>query len=138
MSNVDWEGLKAKYDNRFEGAMGHVDLGYTLIEYLPHIFSEHERDQAEIAQLKRDSEMRRALLEHCLAKDERDQRVILAAEKQIKLFSTHPCLLEDGGFDHDWKFVDDSFDHEFGTERDFYYKCKHCNATKDPDEADDE
>ena len=30
--------------------------------------------------------------------------------------------------DHDWKFQDDSFDHEFGTERVHYWRCERCGA----------
>lgn len=33
--------------------------------------------------------------------------------------------------DHEWKFVDDSFDHEFGRERIHYMRCEKCDATKD-------
>ena len=54
-----------------------------------------------------------------------------------KLLQTHPCILEDGNFDHEWKFVDDSFDHEYGTQIEVYYECKCCKATKDY-EGDDE
>ena len=45
----------------------------------------------------------------------------------------HPCRTEDGGFDHDWKFQDDSFDHEYGegTERVHYWFCTVCEETKD-------
>lgn len=62
---------------------------------------------------------------------------LAAAQAKVAELSTHPCLLEDGNLDHDWKFVDDSFDHEFGTETVYYYKCKCCNATTDC-EGDDE
>ena len=43
-------------------------------------------------------------------------------------------LCEDG--DHDWEFVDDSFDHEFGTERIHYWSCTKCWATKDVEAED--
>ena len=50
---------------------------------------------------------------------------------QIAKLQTHPCLIEGGEFDHNWKFTDDSFDHEYGTERVYYWECRNCNATKD-------
>lgn len=28
--------------------------------------------------------------------------------------------------DHEWKNIDDSFDHEFGTEQIFYSRCTKC------------
>lgn len=31
----------------------------------------------------------------------------------------------------DWKFQDDSFDHEFGCERVWYFVCEECGATRD-------
>jgi hypothetical protein len=42
----------------------------------------------------------------------------------------HPCLTEDGSFDHEWEFQDDSFDHEFGTEVVHYWECQRCGETK--------
>jgi hypothetical protein len=41
--------------------------------------------------------------------------------------------------DHDWIEVDDSFDHEYGTEQIFYYVCAKCDATKErePDDLAD-
>lgn len=38
--------------------------------------------------------------------------------------------------DHDWKFQDDSFDHEFGTERVHYWQCERCGATREMEAAD--
>lgn len=43
--------------------------------------------------------------------------------------------------DHDWKFADDSFDHEFGCEVVRFMRCEKCDATKEcdddgPDEPD--
>lgn len=32
--------------------------------------------------------------------------------------------------DHEWEHVDDSFDHEFGTEQVHSYVCEKCGATK--------
>jgi len=112
MDKVDWDGLKAleaKSSASFF-PQDHINLHSAILGAWPQILAEHEKDQ----------------------------RVIAAAEKQIELLKTHPCLLEDGDFDHDWKFVDESFDHEFGTEVVHYYECKHCNATKDAGGEDDE
>ncbi len=39
--------------------------------------------------------------------------------------------------DHEWKPVDDSFDHEYGCEQVHYWRCDKCEATK-PREASDE
>ena len=33
--------------------------------------------------------------------------------------------------DHDWRFRNDSFDHEYGCERVHFYECQRCGATKD-------
>jgi hypothetical protein len=38
--------------------------------------------------------------------------------------------------DHDWKFVDDSFDHEFGCQQVHSFRCEKCDATKDAEPAD--
>ena len=38
--------------------------------------------------------------------------------------------------DHDWKFQDDSFDHEFGTERVHYWQCERCGAMREMEAAD--
>lgn len=38
--------------------------------------------------------------------------------------------------DHDWKFQDDSFDHEFGTEQAHYWACSRCGATRDMEAGD--
>lgn len=38
--------------------------------------------------------------------------------------------------DHDWQFQDDSFDHEFGTERVHYWQCANCEATRDMEPGD--
>lgn len=45
----------------------------------------------------------------------------------------HPCYIENGEFDHDYVFQDDSFDHEYGVERIWYYRCQACGATADID-----
>lgn len=38
--------------------------------------------------------------------------------------------------DHDWKFQDDSFDHEFGTERVHYFLCETCGAVREMEPGD--
>ena len=38
----------------------------------------------------------------------------------------HPCYI-DGDWDHDWEFVDASFDHEYGTEQVYFDRCCHCD-----------
>lgn len=38
--------------------------------------------------------------------------------------------------DHDWEFQDDSFDHEFGTERVHYFLCQKCQATRGMEAGD--
>jgi len=38
--------------------------------------------------------------------------------------------------DHEWKFQDDSFDHEFGCEQVHYWECELCGATKDMEPGD--
>ncbi len=48
----------------------------------------------------------------------------------------HPCETEPGEFDHEWKFVDDSFDHEYGTEQVHYWCCERCDATRDVESGD--
>jgi len=35
--------------------------------------------------------------------------------------------------EHELEFVDDSFDHEFGTEKITYMQCTICGATRDED-----
>lgn len=42
-----------------------------------------------------------------------------------------------GQHQHDWRLVDLSFDHAFGTERiKPFLECNECDATKDVDEPD--
>jgi hypothetical protein len=50
-----------------------------------------------------------------------------------------PCRDEDGNDDHEWELVDDSFDHEFGTEIIRYFRCERCGETKEigPRDLDD-
>ena len=49
---------------------------------------------------------------------------------------TVTCQTEDGGFDHDWKLQDESFDHEYGTEQVHFWRCAHCDETKDMEAGD--
>jgi hypothetical protein len=47
-----------------------------------------------------------------------DEEIIRRAEKRQQQST---C-------DHDWKVIDDSFDHEFGTERVVFERCEKCDA----------
>lgn len=38
----------------------------------------------------------------------------------------HPCRVGLNEYDHDPEFVDDSFDHEFGTEVCGHWECANC------------
>lgn len=38
---------------------------------------------------------------------------------------------DDSHIDHDWKFIDESFSHEFGTEIVHYWVCERCEKTRD-------
>lgn len=40
--------------------------------------------------------------------------------------------------DHDWEHVDESFDHEFGTEQVYFKRCRLCDAVIDDDEPSPE
>lgn len=41
--------------------------------------------------------------------------------------------MSDEECDHDWETVDDSFDHEFGTETILYRKCSKCDKESEFD-----
>ena len=45
--------------------------------------------------------------------------------------------LDDDECEHEWEFVDASFDHEFGTRELFYDRCTVCGETKEHDSDDD-
>lgn len=45
-------------------------------------------------------------------------------------------ITETPACEHEWEFVDDSFDHEFGCERIHYWRCEKCEATKSTVSAD--
>ena len=55
-----------------------------------------------------------------------------ASERSVSesIAAGHPCFDPDGPPDHDWKYVDDSFSHEFGTEICGHYECARCDAIK--------
>lgn len=38
--------------------------------------------------------------------------------------------------DHEFEVVDDSFDHEYGTEQIFYQRCSKCGKTREHDRSD--
>lgn len=40
----------------------------------------------------------------------------------------HPCRIGWNEYDHDWKYIDDSFSHEFGTEVCGHWECEFCDA----------
>ncbi len=46
------------------------------------------------------------------------------AESAIPQESTQEC-------DHDWEVIDDSFDHEYGTQTVIYERCKLCEKERD-------
>jgi hypothetical protein len=48
----------------------------------------------------------------------------------------HPCALGPGDVDHDWEFQDDSFDHEYGTERVHYWRCACCGEERPMEPGD--
>lgn len=48
-------------------------------------------------------------------------------------YRNHPCYMGNGEFDHELNWVDDSFDHEYGTEQIQYMQCTACGATHDED-----
>lgn len=33
--------------------------------------------------------------------------------------------------DHEWELIDESFDHEFGTEQRYHYECSKCGQVDD-------
>ena len=45
----------------------------------------------------------------------------------------HPCYMGGGEYDHIYKLQDDSFDHEYGTEQVYYFRCEVCGAEEDYD-----
>lgn len=50
---------------------------------------------------------------------------------------SQPVEINPDQCDHEWEYQDDSFSHEFGTEFIFYWKCKHCDLTRDVNIEDD-
>ena len=51
---------------------------------------------------------------------------LLCADKQ-----DDPCLMDDGEYDHQMKYIDDSFSHEYGTEICGHLECERCGALED-------
>lgn len=49
-------------------------------------------------------------------------------------YRKHPCYVGNGEFDHDLEFIDESFDHEYGTETIHYMQCSACGQTGDVDD----
>lgn len=39
-------------------------------------------------------------------------------------------MTDEESCDHDWRVVNDSFDHEFGTEQIVYQRCVKCDAER--------
>jgi hypothetical protein len=65
-----------------------------------------------------------------------EHETILAAfafnAKLRKDLAGHPCFVDqDCDLDHDLKYVDDSFSHEFGTEVRGHWECKNCGTVVD-------
>jgi hypothetical protein len=52
--------------------------------------------------------------------------------KEMSQIDVTPC--EDD--EHDWEFIDDSFDHEYGTERIHYWRCRECGITRNTEASD--
>jgi hypothetical protein len=43
----------------------------------------------------------------------------------------NPCETDPGEFDHDFETVDDSFDHEYGTQQVIFKRCRVCGYERD-------
>jgi len=56
--------------------------------------------------------------------------------ERVVMLPEHPCYVGDGEYDHSFEFQDDSFDHEYGTERVHYFYCPECGATRGMEPAD--
>ena len=65
-------------------------------------------------------------------------RALIAKALECKKLGVmkHPCETEPGELEHDWEFVDDSFDHEHGTEIIHYWRCAFCSKERDMESAD--
>lgn len=46
------------------------------------------------------------------------------------ILPAHPCYIGDGEFDHDLQFQDDSFDHEYGVQQIYYWRCECCDVVQ--------
>ena len=59
-----------------------------------------------------------------------------ATNANYDLASAQMEMADKSHIDHDWKFQDDSFDHEFGTESVHYWLCERCGAMREIEAAD--
>jgi hypothetical protein len=59
-----------------------------------------------------------------------------ATNANVDLDSANIESQDKSRIDHEWEFQDDSFDHEFGTERVHYWQCQRCGAMRDMEPAD--
>ena len=59
-----------------------------------------------------------------------------ATNAKVDFESVNMEALENSHIDHDWKHRDDSFEHEFGTERVWYFECERCGATREMEPGD--
>lgn len=50
--------------------------------------------------------------------------------RKVGVVNILPEAEEQEPCDHEWKFIDDSFDHEFGTEQIYYDECQKCGETR--------
>jgi hypothetical protein len=48
----------------------------------------------------------------------------------------HPCYHGNGDWEHDWEEMDDSFDHEYGTEIILYDMCNVCGLQREAEHID--
>ena len=49
-----------------------------------------------------------------------------AANANIDIDNACVEMADASRIDHDWRFHDDSFDHEFGVERSWHWECDRC------------
>ncbi len=81
------------------------------------------------AQRKWQAEFRRRA--DFMARDDLDEWCrINPMPKEDEEFDPEPC-------DHEWQVQDDSFDHEFGTEKVIYERCVKCDETRPHEPYDD-
>ena len=51
-----------------------------------------------------------------------------SVQQRVVMLPQHPCYANGEGYDHDWEYIDDSFDHEFGTEARGHWECLNCGG----------